>query len=310
MKRIILLLILLFGIVKIDAQEYFPNNESVQNKNNNFTAFTNAKIFVTPTQVIEKGTLIIQNGKVIGAGVDLQIPKNCKIVNLDGKYVYPSFIDIYTSFGIEKPKKSTASDGDSYDTKRIGYYWNESIKSEVNAFENFTYDQTKAEEYLKAGFGVVGTHVQDGVARGTGTLIALNNSDKSLRLLSNKISNHFGFTRSVTTNQSYPSSLMGMMALLRQMYLDMNWYKNGNSKTKDASLEALINNQNLVQIFTTEDKLNSIRAAKIAKEFRLNYVLKGAGNEFERIDEIKKTNSKFIIPINFPEAYDVSNSFK
>ena len=309
MKRIILLLILLLFINKIEAQEYFPNNESVQNKNNNFTAFTNAKIFVTPTQVIEKGTLIIQNGKVIGAGVDLQIPKNCKIVNLDGKYVYPSFIDIYTSFGIEKPKKSTTSDGDSYDTKRIGYYWNESIKSEVNAFENFNYDQTKAEEYLKAGFGVVGTHVQDGVARGSGTLIALNNSDKSLRLLSNKISNHFGFTRSVTTNQSYPSSLMGMMALLRQMYLDMNWYKNGNSKTKDASLEALINNQNLVQIFTTEDKLNSIRAAKIAKEFRLNYVLKGGGNEFERIDEIKNTNSKFIIPINFPEAYDVSNSF-
>ena len=309
MKRIILLLILLLFINKIEAQEYFPNNESVQNKNNNFTAFTNAKIFVTPTQVIEKGTLIIQNGKVIGAGVDLQIPKNCKIVNLEGKYVYPSFIDIYTSFGIEKPKKSTTSDGDSYDTKRIGYYWNESIKSEVNAFENFNYDQTKAEEYLKAGFGVVGTHVQDGVARGSGTLIALNNSDKSLRLLSNKISNHFGFTRSVTTNQSYPSSLMGMMALLRQMYLDMNWYKNGNSKTKDASLEALINNQNLVQIFTTEDKLNSIRAAKIAKEFRLNYVLKGGGNEFERIDEIKNTNSKFIIPINFPEAYDVSNSF-
>ena len=309
MKRIILLFILLLFINKIEAQEYFPNNESVQNKNNNFTAFTNAKIFVTPTQVIEKGTLIIQNGKVIGAGVDLQIPKNCKIVNLEGKYVYPSFIDIYTSFGIEKPKKSTTSDGDSYDTKRIGYYWNESIKSEVNAFENFNYDQTKAEEFLKAGFGVVGTHVQDGVARGSGTLIALNNSDKSLRLLSNKISNHFGFTRSVTTNQSYPSSLMGMMALLRQMYLDMNWYKNGNSKTKDASLEALINNQNLVQIFTTEDKLNSIRAAKIAKEFRLNYVLKGGGNEFERIDEIKNTNSKFIIPINFPEAYDVSNSF-
>ena len=309
MKRIILLFILLLFINKIEAQEYFPNNESVQNKNNNFTAFTNAKIFVTPTRVIEKGTLIIQNGKVIGAGVDLQIPKNCKIVNLEGKYVYPSFIDIYTSFGIEKPKKSTTSDGDSYDTKRISYYWNESIKSEVNAFENFNYDQTKAEEFLKAGFGVVGTHVQDGVARGSGTLIALNNSDKSLRLLSNNISNHFGFTRSVTTNQSYPSSLMGMMALLRQMYLDMNWYKNGNSKTKDASLEALINNQNLVQIFTTEDKLNSIRVAKIAKEFRLNYVLKGGGNEFERIDEIKNTNSKFIIPINFPEAYDVSNSF-
>ena len=310
MNRIILFLLLSLFTPKIGAQEYFPNNESVQNKNNNFTAFTNAKIYVSPTQVIEKGTLIIQNGKVISSGITIPIPKNCTTINLEGKSIYPSFIDIYTSFGIEKPKKIASLDGDpAYDTKRLGYYWNESIKPETNAFENFNYDQTKAEELLKAGFGVVGSHVQDGVARGTGTLIALNNSDKSVRLLSNKISNHFGFTRSVTTNQAYPSSLMGMMALLRQMYLDMNWYKNGNSKTKDASLEALLNNGKLVQIFTTEDKLNSLRASKIAKEFGLNYVLKGSGNEFERIEEIKNTNSKFIIPINFPEAYDVSNSF-
>jgi imidazolonepropionase-like amidohydrolase len=310
MNRIILFLFFCLFTPKIGAQEYFPNNESVQNKNNNFTAFTNAKIYVSPTQIIEKGTLIIQNGKVISAGTNIPIPKNCTTINLEGKSIYPSFIDIYTSFGIEKPKKIVSSDGDpAYDTKRVGYYWNENIKPETNGFENFNYDQTKAEELLKAGFGVVGTHLQDGVARGTGTLIALNNSDKSVRLLANKISNHFAFTKSVTTNQAYPSSLMGMMALLRQMYLDMNWYKNGNSKTKDASLDALINNAKLVQIFTTEDKLNSLRASKIAKEFGLNYVLKGSGNEFERIEEIKNTNSKFIIPINFPEAYDVSNSF-
>jgi hypothetical protein len=37
---------------------------------------------------------------------------------------------------------------------------------------------------------------------------------------------------------------MGMMALLRQMYLDLDWYKNGNSSTTDLSLEAMINNQN------------------------------------------------------------------
>jgi hypothetical protein len=28
--------------------------------------------------------------------------------------------------------------------------------------------------------------------------------------------------------------------------------------------------------------------------------MKGIGNEFERIEEIKKTNAQFIIPINFP----------
>ena len=308
MKKILLLLFFSFLLPKIYAQEYFPNNESVQNKTTNFTAFTNAKIYVTPTQIIEKGTLLIQNGKVVGAGTNLTIPKNCTTINLEGRSIYPSFIDIYTSFGIEKPKGMSSTERNPlYDTKRVGYYWNESIRSEINAYETFKYDATKAEELLKAGFGVVGTHVPDGIARGSGTLIALNNFERKNQLLSDKITNHFAFTKSATTTQSYPSSLMGMMALLRQMYFDLDWYKKGNSTTKDLSLEALSNNEKLVQIFATEDKLNSLRAAKIGKEFGLNYVLKGNGNEFERIEEIKKTNSKFIIPINFPEAYDVSD---
>ena len=306
MKKTVLLLIFSFLLPKIYAQEYFPNNEGVPNKIMNFTAFTNAKIYVTPTQIIEKGTLLIQNGKVIATGTKVEIPKNCTTINLDGKSIYPSFIDMYTSFGIEKPKRNTERNP-LYDTKRIGYYWNESIRSEVNGYENFNYDQTKADELLKAGFGVVGTHMQDGIARGTGTLIALNNFDKSNQLLSDKISNHFAFTKSITTNQAYPSSLMGMMALLRQMYYDLDWYKKGNATNKDLSLEAMSNNEKLVQVFTSEDKLNSLRAAKIAKEFGLNFVLKGSGNEFERIQEIKKTNSKFIIPIDFPAAYDVAD---
>ncbi len=311
MKKVLLLLFLGMFISKINAQEYFPNNESVQNKNTNFTAFTNAKIYVSPTQIIEKGTLLIQNGRVINVGTIVSIPKNAITINLEGKSIYPSFIDMYTDFGMEKPKLAINSDRNPlYDTKREGHYWSESIRSEVNAYEEFKYDTAKAEELLKAGFGVVGTHIKNGVARGTGSLIALNNDDKSARLIANKVSNHFAFTKSTTTNQAYPSSLMGMIALLRQMYLDSNWYKNGNATTKDLSLEAIINNEKLVQIFTTEDKLNSLRASKLGKEFGLNYILKGAGNEFERIDDIKKTNSKFIIPINFPEAYDVSDPYQ
>lgn len=308
MKKIILFLLLVTSVTPSISQNYFPNNESVQNKNQNFTALINAKIYVTPRQVIEKGTLLIQNGKVISTGKDIVIPKNSIIVNLEGKTIYPSFIDMYTNFGVEKPRSSgPMARGALYDTKKSGYYWNEHLRAEVNAFDTFKYDETKAEEFLKAGFGVVGTHVPDGIARGTGTLIALNNFDKGGRLIAPKITNHFGFTRSAISGQSYPSSLMGMMALLRQMYHDMDWYKKGNSDTKDVSLEAMIENQKLVQLFSTEDKLNSLRASKIAKEFGITYVMKGSGNEFERIEEIKNTNSKFIIPINFPEAYDVSD---
>ncbi|MDA6069678.1 amidohydrolase family protein [Flavobacterium sp. AC] len=312
MKKALLLLFLSVFLTKTYAQDYFPVNESVQNKNKNYTVFMNATIYVTPTQKIEKGTLLIQDGKVVSVGNTVAIPKNSIIIDLEGKTIYPSFIDIYTSFGVEKPKSNLSRGRDRnplYDTKRVGYYWNESVKPEVNTYETFKYDQPKAEELLKAGFGVVGTHIPDGIAQGTGILVALNNTENSKQIIANKITNHFAFTKSALTKQAYPSSLMGMMALLRQMYLDLDWYKKGNSETKDLSLEALANNEKLIQIFASEDKLNSLRAAKIAKEFGLNYILKGSGNEFERIEEIKSTNAKYIIPISFPEAYDVSNPY-
>jgi hypothetical protein len=76
----------------------------------------------------------------------------------------------FVRFAPLKPKKTEGSrQSQSYDTKREGYYWNEHIRSEVNAYDNFNYDQPKAEELPKAGF----RHAcQDGIARGTGSLIA------------------------------------------------------------------------------------------------------------------------------------------
>jgi imidazolonepropionase-like amidohydrolase len=310
MKKILYLLFLFIIIPKINGQEYFPNNESIHSENNNYNAFINAKIYVTPNQIVEKGTLLIQNGKVIAVGNTVKIPKNTVIVNLEGKSIYPSFIDMYTNFGVENPKRNSGrAQGPTYDTKRQGYYWNDHIKPETNAFDSFKYDTKKAEKMHNAGFGVVGTHVFDGIAQGSGSLITLNDEDPSKRLIADEITNHFSFTKSVTSNQAYPSSLMGSIALLRQMYLDLDWYRKGNASTEDLSLEALINNEKLIQIFTSEDKLNSLRASKIAKDFGLNYIFKGSGNEFERIEEIKKTNAPYIIPINFPDAYDVSNPY-
>jgi imidazolonepropionase-like amidohydrolase len=97
------------------------------------------------------------------------------------------------------------------------------------------------------------------------------------------------------------------MALLRQTYNDASWYAQGNMKNKDLALEALNNNKNLVQIFETGNLLDALRADKVGDEFGIQYTIVGSGDEFERISEIKNTNANFIIPINFSDAYDVSN---
>ena len=293
------------------AQEYFPENDGVKESNNNFTAFTNATIYVTPTQVVKKGTLLIQNGKVINVGKNVNVPSNSVVIDLDGKHIYPSFIDAYTGFGVDKPKRAQGGGrSPQYEATREGFYWNDHVMPENDAIEKFKYDRKSAESMRKAGFGVVNTHIMDGIARGTRVLVALNDqAGDGDRILEDTSGQFFSFSKSVAKRQSYPTSLMGSMALLRQMYSDMDWYSKGNSKTKDRSLEALIENKNLTSFFEAGSKDNDIRADKIGDQFNLNYVIVGGGDEYEMMQAIKASNARYIIPINFPDAYDVSDPY-
>ena len=290
------------------AQDYFPSNSGVIANNSNYTAFTNATIHVSPTEVIDNATLLIKEGKVVSVGTSVSIPKNTTTIDLSGKSIYPSFIDMYTTFGVKKPKRG--GDGPQYGASRSGFYWNDHIMPEQDVMASFKYDAKTASEMHKLGFGVINTHMPNGVVRGTGALIALNNNaDNSMRVLDGETTQHLSFSKSVTSRQSYPSSIMGSMALLRQMYNDAKWYADGNIDTKDLSLEALNGNKNLLQVFEAGSRANLMRADKVGDAFNIQYTIVGGGDEYERINEIKATNATVILPIDFQLAYDVDNPF-
>ena len=308
MKKLLLLLFLLSLNISF-AQDYFPTDAGVKTTDNTLVAFTSATIYVTPEKVLKNATLLIENGKVTNAGKSVKIPKGAKVVDLSGKTIYASFIDLYSDFGIKKPKKIAGrSRSRQYEASREGYYWNDHIRPDIDPVKDFSFDAKKAKELLNAGFGVVNTHLQDGIIRGNGLLIALNpNSSNAYRVLDTKSAQYLSFSKSAMSKQAYPSSRMGAMALLRQTYRDASWYAQGNMKNKDLALEALNSNKNLVQIFETGNLLDALRADKVGDEFGIQYTIVGSGDEFERISEVKDTNANFIIPVNFSDAYDVSD---
>lgn len=100
---------------------------------------------------------------------------------------------------------------------------------------------------------------------------------------------------------------MGTMALLRQVNHDADWYAKGNIKEKDRALEAYIANKNLVQFFDAGKKINALRFDKLGDQFGIQYVFVGGGDEYELISDIKNTNAKFILPLDFPDAYDMED---
>ena len=304
----ILLLILTFNFTF--SQDYFPTNDGIKFENTNYTTFTNAKIYSSHNTTIENGSMVVKDGKIVQIGKSVEIPKNSTIIDLEGKSIYPSFIDIYSKFGVKAPeRKSGDRRSPQYNNTRKGYYWNDHIRPEQNAIEFFKYDDRKAKELIKNGFGAVNTHLSDGIIRGKGVLIALTDSGDSNNIIDDNSTQYLSLSKSVTSSQSYPSSIMGVFALLKQVYFDAEWYSKGLSKTNDKSLEALNENKNLIQIFEAKNKINSLRIDKIGDEFDIQYVLLGGGDEYERIEEIKATNASYILPVNFPDAYDVEDTY-
>ncbi|UAB82779.1 amidohydrolase family protein [Zunongwangia sp. SCSIO 43204] len=311
MKYKFLLCFLFLGITSLSAQEYFPTNSGVKTTNTNYTVFKNATIHVDPTSTIENGMFAIKNGKITAVGKSISTPKNSVIIDLEGKDVYPSFIDLYSEFGIKKPEREAGfGRSGQYEATREGFYWNDHIRPEQNAVESFSYDAREAGKYHNGGFGVVNTHIADGIMRGSGVLIALNpNGTEGDRILKDRSAQYLSFDKSVKSPQSYPSSTMGVMALIRQAYLDAKWYANGHADNKDLALEALNRNKNLTQIFATDNLLNELRVDKVGDEFGVQYVILGSGFEYEKLDQIKETEATYLVPLTFPAAYDVEDGF-
>ncbi|MDM9632045.1 amidohydrolase family protein [Robiginitalea aurantiaca] len=312
MKWKLLLLALLGLSYGSYAQKYFPKNDGVKASNSNYTALTNARIYVSPTEVIDKGTLLIHDGKVVSVGKRVDVPANSMVLDLEGKSVYPSFIDIFSSFGVEQAKRNPSGGRSAqYGPSREGFYWNDHIMPENNAVSKYKFDTKEAKDLRGLGFGVVNSHIQDGIVRGTGVLLALNEEgNDSERILEDASGQYLSFDRSIAKAQSYPTSLMGSMALLRQMYHDASWYEGGNVSTTDRSLEALLKNKNQVQFFAAGDNGHILRADGIGDAFGIQYVILAGGQEYENIQDVKATMAPLVVPLNFPEAFDVSNPYQ
>ncbi len=309
MQKTLLSLILLFSLQAF-SQSWKPVN-GTKNTKNHYTAFTNATIFVKSWQVLENATLLIQNDKVIEVGTTVTIPANTVTIDAKGKFIYPSFIDLYTEYGLEPVKsagRSRAQQPQLESKKEATFYWNEAIKPEVKAADLIRPEKEAADKYRKMGFGTVLSHQQDGILRGTSALVALNEED-DFKLLQAESASHYAFNKG-SSKQTYPSSLMGMIALIRQVHFDAKWYaENQKSTAYNRSLSAVLETQNLPKIFDANGALSQLRADKIGDEFGFQFILKGNGTEFQRIQDIKETGAPLIVPVKFPKAYDVSDPF-
>ena len=316
--KLVFVLALFSTSSSINAQVTFPEN-GVDDPRLGYYAFTNATIVKDAGTTLTNATMVVRYGKIISVGTNLKAPVGAVEIDCKDKFIYPSFIDIYADYGIATPTTGGQGGQDGgggfnpfqqaqlTSNAKGPQGWNQAIKTDVDAYRILMVDDEKAKPLREAGFGAVLSHVKDGIARGTGAVVSLANEKENLVIIKEKASAHYSFTKGTST-QSYPSSMMGSIALLRQTFLDAQWYKNKPaSEGFNLSLQSFLDNQNLPQIFDAADKWNNLRADRIGDEFGVQYILKAGGNEYQRMKEMKSTNASFIVSLNYPQAQDVED---
>ncbi|MDX2135803.1 MAG: amidohydrolase family protein [Saprospiraceae bacterium] len=276
-------------------------------------AFTHATIYKSWNLKLDDATLLIRNGKVEACGIGISVPADAVVTDCAGKTIYPGFIDLYAAgYGLPEPRPAGPAGRQQpqmMSNKKGAFAWNEALKPEYRAAEAFVNNPKSAKSLRTLGFTTVLTHQADGISRGTAALVALSDKREAETLLAPDAAHVLSFRKGVST-QSYPSSLMGCIALIRQTCLDGQWYAaTGRFEERNLSLEAWNNVQALPQLFEAEDKLDILRIHQIAREFDLRYIVKTQGDEYQRLDAVKATGFPLIVPVNFPEAYDLRDPY-
>ena len=105
-----------------------------------------------------------------------------------------------------------------------------------------------------------------------------------------------------------PVSLMGSFALIRQTFLDAQWFGAQQPRPfTDDTLEAWNSTQALPQIMEVENWQEALTVDRVGDEFETQYILKTTGDSFRQSELIKGTNASLIIPIDFPSAPEVND---
>lgn len=294
--------LLAFALLQIVVvgQHTFPVN-GVHDERAIYYAFTNAHIFKSPTDYIQKGTLIIKEGRVVSCGADIKIPAGAVVKNCEGLYIYPSFIDAYSGLNVEK--KASRREPVSHS------HWNASIHPEYAYSQSFPLPQKQQEDWLASGFGVVNLHHRDGIMRGYGQLIHLGIDQPNLALIKARSAAFFSFAKG-TSNVSYPTSHIGAIALIRQSFYDAEWYAAEKSITKEVTpaFEEINLQRNAKCVFEISNPLAIRNIKDIENEFGRSFLVKTTGKEY-LLDKEQLTGTRLIVPIQFPKAYDVSDPY-
>ncbi len=308
--RIALLPCLMAGVFTLAAKAQQTTPQAGLRENpSRVHALENARIYVGPDQVIEHGTVVVRDGLVVEAGASIDIPPDASRWDYTGMTIYPGMIEMFTQAGLPK--------GDEDDTAGSAH-WNPAVRPERSAAEAYRISEAEIARLRESGFAAAMAVADQGVFSGSSAVVNLGTGTPNENILKRDVFQHVRMKRN--RNRTYPAAMMGVVALMRQTILDAQWYRDahaayasnpGQDRPEDnealAALDDVIARSQAVLMNVADDHA-FLRAARLAEEFGLRFLVKGSGHEYRMLEAIRAVGVPVILPVDFPQSGDLSVS--
>jgi imidazolonepropionase-like amidohydrolase len=301
--------LLLTGGVEAQQATRIQPVTGIRDNSTGFHALVGARVVTSPGQVLENATIVVRDGLIQSVGRNEQPPAGARVWDLAGLTVYPGFIDAHADLGMDDVPEG----GDVGPT-----HWNPQVRAWFSTTMNFTDDEDRRSALRSQGFGTALAVPKQGIFRGTASVVNLTDDGVRDRILRPDLVHSVGFQRSFQLGGAYPNSPMGVAALMKQTFMDTDWYLRAweayeasgraflppeTSASLAALEDAVTGNQPM--FFETNSEEEYLRAYKLAADYGLTPWFRGSGEEYRILDVLQGRTEPLVIPLDFPDAPDV-----
>ena len=283
----------------------------IRDNGTGFHALVGARVVTAPGQVLDGATIVIRNGLIQRVGRNMQPPAGARVWDLDGLTIYPGFIDAHADLGMD----AVPEGGDVGPT-----HWNPQVRAWFSTTMNLQDDADRRAALRSQGFGTALVVPKQGIFRGTASVVNLGDTGVRDRVLRPDLAQAMGFQRSFQLGGAYPNSAMGTIALMKQTFMDADWYvrawgayeASGRAFLPPETSAALAALEDAVQgdqpiVFETGSEEEYLRAHKLAAEYGVDAWYRGSGQEYRILDVLRGRTDPLIIPLSFPDAPNVND---
>src|ERR1039458_8709930 len=286
-------------------------------------AIHNAKIVTVSGSVIDKGTVVVRNGLIEAVGENVAVPSDAMLVEGEGLTVYPGLIDALSTWGQPgaAPAAAAATSGRGVrgTTTATPTTTATAATQAAASAARGPEDRQQTTRWGKCVVEARSTAVTfptRGIFAGQGAVIDLLTAEKSGEMIvASPVGQYISIGRGGGggMGRSFPGSLMGYIAYVRQIYLDAEHYKlvkdayakNPVGMTRpeyDRALEGVLDSP---RILLPANRLVEIdRMLHLAADLKQPVILYGGRETFrpEAAALLKKFNAPILLSMKWPEA--------